>query len=76
MPRLAEGERAMPLTKYDIPVQVDSWDDLNTKYTQAEIVGMCDQYLRSRIRASKTRASQQAEIKAYRAFKKSQQAGS
>jgi len=63
--------------KYDIPSQVEDYDELESKYTKEEIVAMCDSYLRSRERAKLTRATQkvgQDELKEFRAFKAQQAA--
>lgn len=59
--------------KYNIPSQVEDWDDLLSKFTQDEIVGMCDAYLRGRIRSKHTRDNQQAEYKEFKALKKAGQ---
>jgi len=52
------------ITKYNIPSQIQDWDDLNRQYSQAEIVEMCDQYLRSRVRGKFTRAGQKTRVSA------------
>ena len=56
--------------KYDIPTQVEDWDELLSKYTQSEIVGMCDSYLRGRVRGKFTRAGQKTELEQFREAKK------
>jgi len=66
----------MPQNKYNIGVQVSDWDELMAGYTQEEIVGMCDAYLRSRIRSKLTREGQATEFKAYKAAKKAGLIGS
>jgi hypothetical protein len=61
----------MPTTnKYNIQDQVESWEDLVGQYTEQEIVGMCNAYLKGRERSKHTRATQQAELKQFRAAKK------
>lgn len=51
----------MPQNKYDIPSQVQNWAELNQRFSQAEIVKMCDEYLRSKERGKLTRKSQTAQ---------------
>ena len=60
------------MNKYNIPDQIEGWEDLNTRFTQDEIAAMCNTYLKSRIRAGKTRETQKQDLAEFRAFKKAQ----